>query len=193
MIEEVQAAGAEWHLLYGGRERTTMAFTEQMSAYGDRVTLWPQDEHGLLDLASLLGSPREDTAIYCCGPEGLLGAVEDACRTWPPGALHIERFSAKPAQEPSPGAFETFDVVCQRSGITITVQEGQSVLEALEEAQVNILGSCYEGICGTCEAVVLEGTPDHRDSVLTDADRESGNVMLTCVSRSRSERLVLDL
>jgi ferredoxin-NADP reductase len=193
MIEEVHAAGAEWQLLYGGRERATMAFTEELSAYGEPVKIWPQDEHGMLDLESVLGSPREDTAVYCCGPEGLLNAVEGACAPWPAGALHIERFAAKPAQEPTPDALESFEVVCQQSGITITIDSGQSVLEALEEAHVNILGSCYEGICGTCEAVVLEGVPDHRDSVLTDDERASNRVMLTCVSRSLSERLVLDL
>jgi ferredoxin-NADP reductase len=194
MIEAAEAAGADWNLLYGGRERASMAFTEELSAYGERVTIWPQDARGMLDLASVLGSPREDTAVYCCGPEGLLSAVEGACAPWPAGALHIERFSAKPGQdEPTPGALESFEVVCQQSGVTITVSEGQSVLEALEAADVNVLASCLEGICGTCEASVLDGTPDHRDSVLTDDERAANEVMMTCVSRSLSDRLVLDL
>jgi ferredoxin-NADP reductase len=193
MIEAAEAAGAEWHLLYGGRERASMAFTEELSAHGERVTLWPQDERGMLDLPSVLGTPREDTSVYCCGPGGLLDAVEAACAPWPAGALHIERFSAKPGPAPAEGALETFEVVCQRSGITVTVSGEQSVLEALEDAQVNVLGSCYEGVCGSCEAEVLEGIPDHRDSVLTDDERAANDVMMCCVSRSLSERLVLDL
>jgi ferredoxin len=88
---------------------------------------------------------------------------------------------------------ESFQVVCQRSGVAVDVSEDTSILEALEDADIPILSSCLEGICGTCEATVLEGTPDHRDSVLTDAERASGNRILTCVSRSCSEKLVLDL
>jgi ferredoxin-NADP reductase len=193
MIEAAEATGADWHLLYGGRERASMAFVDELSVYGERVTFWPQDEQGMLDLPSVLGTPREDTPVYCCGPEGLLGAVEGACEPWPSGALHIERFSAKPVTAEPAEALETFEVVCQQSGITITVTPEQSVLDALEDANVNILGSCFQGICGSCEAAVLEGEPDHRDSVLTDDERAVNDVMMTCVSRSLSERLVLDL
>jgi ferredoxin-NADP reductase len=194
MIEAAEAAGAHWHLAYGGRTRDSMAFVEHLSAYGERVTIWPQDEQGLLDLNGILGSPSEDTLVYCCGPEALLSAVEGACASWPTGALHVERFAAKPgADEPTPEALESFEVLCQRSGITVTVPAGQSVFEVLEDAGVGVLGSCMEGICGTCEAAVIEGTPHHRDSVLTADERACNDAMMLCVSRSLSDRLVLDL
>jgi ferredoxin-NADP reductase len=194
MIEAAEAAGADWHLLYGGRQRASMAFVDRLAAHGDRVAIWPQDERGLLDLASVIGTPREDTLVYCCGPEGLLSAVEDACAPWPSGALRIERFAAKSQpDEPPDGALESFEVVCQRSGITVTVSADESILDVLQNAGVNMLASCMEGICGTCEAEVIDGTPHHRDSVLTDDEKAANDVMMTCVSRSMSERLVLDL
>ena len=95
MIAEAEASGADWTLLYGGRERASMAFVDELERYGDKVTINPQDEKGRLDLVSVLGTPRPDTLVYCCGPEGLLTAVEELCQDWPPGALHLERFSAK--------------------------------------------------------------------------------------------------
>jgi ferredoxin-NADP reductase len=195
MLEEVQRAGNDWTLLYGGRTRTSMAFVDELvERYPDRVTVWPQDERGFLDLAKRLKDPTDDTLVYCCGPEGLLSAVESQCAHWPAGALHIERFAAKaPTAEEAAEALDQFEVVCQRSGLTFEITSDQSILEVLEEAGIPILGSCYEGVCGTCEARVLEGTPDQRDSVLTDAEKAAGEVMLICVSRSRSERLVLDL
>lgn len=193
MIEAAQANGADWQLLYGGRERASMAFVDSLKGYGERVTVWPQDTHGMLDLASVLSPPREDTLVYCCGPEGLLGAVEEACRPWPAGTLHVERFSAKPLDEPSPGALGTFDVECRRSGVTVTVPADRSIYHALEAAGVDVLGSCLEGVCGTCETDVIEGEPDHRDSVLSEAERAKGDMVMICVSRSRSGRLVLDL
>ena len=194
MIEAAEAAGAQWRLAYGGRMRASMAFVEGLVAYGERVTIWPQDEQGLLDLPGILGSAREDTLVYCCGPEALLSAVEGACASRPPGALHLERFAAKPgADQSASGALESFEVVCQRSGITVTVPAERSVFEVLEDAGVSVLGSCLEGICGTCEAAVIEGTPDHRDSVLGDEEQARNDAMMLCVSRSLSDRLVLDL
>jgi ferredoxin len=170
-----------------------MAFLDQLDEYGDRVTVWPQDEHGMLDLDSVLSEPQEDTLVYCCGPEGLLSAVEEACRPWPEGSLHVERFSAKPIEEPSPDALETFEVECQRSGVTVSVSADRSIYEAVEEAGIDVLGSCMEGVCGTCECDVIEGEPDHRDSVLSEAERDRGDMIMICVSRSRSEKLVLDI
>ena len=195
MIEAVQQAGNDWTLLYGGRAKSSMAFADELAErYPDRVTVWPQDERGLLDLESLLKEPEDNTLVYSCGPEGLLSAVEQQCAGWPVGTLHIERFAAKaPCEEQAAEALDRFDVVCQRTGVTFEVTSDKSILEILEEADVPIMASCYEGVCGTCEARVLEGTPDHRDSMLTDAEKDAGEVMLVCVSRSRTERLVLDL
>ena len=172
-----------------------MAFAGELSnAYGDRITLWPNDEKGHFDLEGALKEPADQALVYCCGPETLLSAAEQYCGHWPEGSLHIERFAAKaPSAEPAAEALESFHVVCQRSGRTVEVSADTSILEALEDADIPIMSSCMEGICGTCEAAVLEGTPDHRDSMLTDAERASGDVILTCVSRSRSEKLVLDL
>lgn len=123
-----------------------------------------------------------------------MSGVEQHSAHWPDGSLHLERFAAKTVSaEEAAEALDEFEVVCQRSGVTIEMTADQSILEALEDADVPVLGSCYEGVCGTCEVKVLEGTPAHRDSILTDADRASNTVMLPCVSRSRSERLVLDI
>lgn len=193
MIEEAEARGADWRLLYGGRERASMAFLDELARYGERVKVCPQDEEGLLDLTTPLSEARDDTLVYCCGPEGLLAAVEETCRHWPEGSLHVERFAAKPTAEALPPSRDSFEVVCQRSGVTFTIPPDQTIYEVLEEADIDVLGSCLEGICGTCECEVIEGEPDHRDSILTDDEKADGNVMMICVSRSRSERLVLDL
>jgi ferredoxin-NADP reductase len=193
MIEAAEARGADWHLLYGGRERASMGFLNELEAYGPKVTIVPQDERGVLDLENAIGTPRADTLVYCCGPEGLLNAVESMCQPWPEGSLHIERFSAKSAGTPAADTPGSFEVVCQRSGITLTVGVDQTIFEVAEEAGLDLLGACMEGVCGTCEVEVVEGIPDHRDSVLSDAEQTAGDAMMICVSRSRSERLVLDI
>jgi len=192
MIAEAEAAGVEWRLLYGGRERASMAFLDELAPYGERVTIVPQDEMGTLDLESVLGTPRPDTLVYCCGPEGLLSAVEKFCENWPPGALHLERFSAKP-QEPAAEADSSFELVLERSGLTLQVPPDKSVLEVIRAAGVSVLASCLEGVCGTCETEVIDGDVDHRDSVLNEEERAANEYMMVCVSRCRSPRLTLDL
>lgn len=191
MVRAAEASGADWKLVYGGRSRVSMAFLDELALYGDRVQLCPQDETGLLDLKALLAIPDADTKIYCCGPEPLLNAVEANCAHWPTGSLHLERFVAKPLSEPVLST--PFEVYLAKTGVTVTVDPDQSVLAAVESAGVKVLSSCQEGTCGTCETEVLEGVPDHRDSVLDAEARERGDCMMICVSRSCSPRLVLDL
>lgn len=168
-----------------------MAFLDDLGD-DDRVTVWPGDERGRFDLDSVLGEPRSDTLVYCCGPAALLDAVEEKCAVWPDGSLHLERFMAKQVDAPE-NALDSFEVECAMSGVTVTVPDGTSIFAAVEEAGVDVIGSCMEGICGTCEADVLEGTPDHRDSILSRAERERGDTVMMCVSRSLSSKLVLDL
>jgi ferredoxin-NADP reductase len=192
MTRAVDTAGASWELHYGGRTRTSMAFIDELDSYVDRVSVQPQDELGLLDLESILGEPREDTLVYCCGPEPLMAAVEKACTSWLPGSLHLERFSPKASPE-SIGRDQAFVVTFQRSGLTGTVSSNQSILEVAEQSGLSVLYSCREGTCGSCETAVIEGEPDHRDSVLTTEEQETGELMMICVSRCRSPRLVLDL
>ncbi len=189
MIAAVEATGAPWHLAYGGRTRNSMACVPELLTYGDRVRLVPQDEEGLLDLGSILAAPRVHTLIYCCGPEPLLAAVEEHATRWPAGALKIERFTAK---EIDTEGDESFDLVLDRSGVTVQVAPDQTVFDAMRAAGVAVLGSCLEGICGTCETPVLEGEVDHRDSVLEPDEQEAMDAMMVCVSRARGDRLVLD-
>jgi ferredoxin-NADP reductase len=192
MIAEAETAGADWRLIYGGRERASMAFLDELAQYGDRVMIVPQNEMGMLDLESLLGTPQADTLVYCCGPEGLLSAVEKFCENWPPSALHLERFSAKP-QEPAAEADSSFELVLERSGLTLQVPPDKSVLEVIRAAGVSVLASCLEGVCGTCETEVIDGDVDHRDSVLNEEEQAANEYMMVCVSRCRSPRLTLDL
>jgi ferredoxin-NADP reductase len=191
MVAEAERRGRRWELAYGGRSRASMAFLDELAAYGDKVTVRPQDRFGLLDLDALLGEPHAGTAVYCCGPPPLLAAVAERCQAWPAGALRVERFAADEGVTSHEG--ETFEVELASCGRVIGVPAGQSVLTALRGAGFEVLSSCEEGTCGTCETPVLAGVPDHRDAVLTPAERAAGDIMMVCVSRSKTPRLVLDL
>jgi ferredoxin-NADP reductase len=192
MVQQAELLGADWRLLYGGRRRAAMAFLDRLEPYGDRVRVVPHDEGGLRgELPAFLGEPRADTRVYCCGPAPLLAAVEAACAGWPPHSVRTERFVADELAAPAREAAFTVDLA--RSGRRVDVPPGTSVLEAVTAAGVEVLSSCRQGTCGTCETTVLAGRPDHRDSLLDDDERAAGDCMYVCVSRSLDDLLVLDL
>jgi ferredoxin-NADP reductase len=191
MIHQANLLGADWQLLYGGRRRGSMAFLNELAGYGERVRAVPQEEFGLLDLAGFLGEPRPDTRVYCCGPAPLLAAIEAACAGWPAYTLRTERFVGQELDTPARDI--PFEVVLARSGGSLTVTPNLSVLHAVRAAGVDVLSSCRQGTCGTCETTVLAGQPDHRDSILEDNERAAGDCMFICVSRALGDRLVLDL
>ncbi|MFE2375680.1 PDR/VanB family oxidoreductase [Streptomyces sp. NPDC059398] len=188
MARDAERRSVPYTLVHGGRTRASMAFGAELAALGGDVLRHPQDELGHIDLAAALDGVGPGTLVYCCGPEPLLAAVEAAC---PAGLLRVERFAA-PAVEPA-GDDTAFDVECRASGVTVPVGSGTSVLAAVEAAGIPVGSSCRDGICGTCETRVLEGTPDHRDFVLSETEHASNATMMICVSRCASGPLVLDL
>ncbi|MEV0095316.1 PDR/VanB family oxidoreductase [Streptomyces sp. NPDC050738] len=184
MLRQLHAAGADWTLLYCGRSRSSMPFLDEVEKLGapDRVEVVAEDELGFPELD--FTTAAEGTAFYCCGPEGLMTAVAEAVPAT--ASLHLERFA--PGAATTGGAFE---VELHRSGRTITVAPGTTVLAAVRAELPNVSYSCEQGFCGTCQQRVLEGDIDHRDELLTDSERDDS--MLICVSRCTGDRLVLDL
>jgi ferredoxin len=170
--------GVEWRLLYCGRDRASMPFLEEVEKLGggDRVTV----VEGPPDLGVLLADVPDGAAVHCCGPEGLMAAVEERF----PG-VHLERFA------PRSSAGGAFEIELRRSGRTLTVPADSTVLAAVRAQLPDTAYSCEQGFCGTCQQRVLEGEVDHRDELLTDGERSDS--MLICVSRARGDRLVLDL
>jgi cytochrome P450/ferredoxin-NADP reductase len=192
MIGEAERGGADWNLAYGGRTRSSMAFLDELAAYGDRVTVVPQDELGHLDLPGLLGEAREDTLVYACGPEPLLRAAEERAAHWPKDSLRLERFAPKAVERTVPdGAFE---VEFAESGTVVEVGAEETILDAAERAGMPFISSCKTGTCGTCETPILSGRADHRDSILTASEQEANETLMICVSRAAAgcPRLVLD-
>ncbi|MEV6661499.1 PDR/VanB family oxidoreductase [Nocardia fluminea] len=182
MIDAVSRCGVPWHLNYGGRSMEHMAYAEMLTTrYGASVTLCPQDRDGLLDLAGIVADLTTETAVYACGPEGMLSALEGlaAEASW---SFHCERFAGNNEVAHRPDD-EPFEVTLTSAGITLEIQPGESILDAVEREGVFVMSSCREGICGSCETPVVSGEIDHRDDYLTDEERASGDVMMICVSR----------
>jgi ferredoxin-NADP reductase len=196
MIGEVRRAGREMRLLYGGRRRESMAFIDQVGGM-EGVTIAPEDEVGLLDLAGAIGASSPDTAVYCCGPERLIAAVESCCAGLGRPRPHAERFTARPDHmielRAAQAANTAFVVVVAGTGLRVTVPAERSIAQALDEAGIFVPTSCTEGYCGVCQTGVVDGIPEHRDDYLSAEERAANTSMMVCCGRSRTPELVLDL
>ncbi|MDX2600313.1 PDR/VanB family oxidoreductase [Streptomyces caniscabiei] len=200
MVREAAATGTPWTLIYGGRTRASMAYTEELIELAalsqGEVLLVPQDERGHPDFAAAFGGAPEGTAVYACGPEPMLQAAEAFSeQLLAPGALHLERFGAKPqdADDAAAASNTPFEVELARSGRTLTVPADRRLIDVVREVVPQVPFSCEEGYCGSCETGVLDGIPDHRDQVLTPDERDSNETMMICVGRCLSRKLTLDL
>lgn len=190
--------GKDITVLYGGRSRASMAFIEELEQLApEQVTIVPQDEiAGLLDLRGALDNIGPDTAVYCCGPSAMIAATEELCAELGIGSrLHIERFTAGDELEIpfDPENNTAFDVELARTGVTLHVPADKRLIEVAREVLPDLSYDCEKGFCGACDTRVIAGTPEHFDSILSEEERDSGSCMMICVSRTRDERLVLDL
>ncbi|KAF0845723.1 PDR/VanB family oxidoreductase [Nocardia caishijiensis] len=179
--------GVDWTLVYSGRSRATIPFLAELEAFGAHVIVRTDDEHGLPSATDLLPGVGPGTAIYACGPTPMTSAVVGAVRAMPEVELHYERFSPPPIVDGVP-----FEIELAATGEVLTVPADRTVLDTILAVRPDQPYSCRQGFCRTCVVRVREGDPEHRESVLSESDHAAG-AMLACVSRSRGERLVLDL
>jgi tetrachlorobenzoquinone reductase len=195
MVQRLEELGRPWELYYCTRTRQNAAFLDELRQLGERVHLnlhvnFDEEPGGkMLDIAGVLATAKPETHVYCCGPLPMLAAFEEAAKGRAPETVHVEYFSAKEA----PAAGGGFTVVLAKSGKTIAVPPGKTILDAVLDAGIDAPYACMEGVCGTCETKVIEGEPDHRDLVLSQEERAASKTMMICCSGCNSARLVLDL
>lgn len=198
MIEDLQATGENFQLHYCSRSPERTAFRDRLGPLARDKRVFHHYDHGDpargLAIAELLQTRAEGTHLYYCGPSGFMAAVAKAAAHWPASTVHSEYFAAPPAVWPRAEvdtANGAFQVKVASTGQTLIVPANRTIVEILREAGINCETSCEAGVCGTCRTRYLEGTPEHCDFVLNEADREQ--YVMICCSRSNSETLVLDL
>jgi ferredoxin-NADP reductase len=194
MLAEVQRRDVPWRCWYAGRNAASMAYVDEVAAYGkDHVATLFEDEVGRPDIAGLFSALRPGTVVYCCGPKGMIAAAEAA--SWRIGTrqLHLERFhpTLVPASVLSFG--HAFDVRLERHDVVLHVPPERSLLSIVRDVVPSAPSSCGSGSCGVCETRVLAGEIEHRDRVLSAEECARGDVMMICVSRAKSDLLVLDI
>ena len=193
MAARLKHLGRHWRLHYAARSPQRAAYAREMQALetaGVQVDLrYSSEGLGRLDLKQIVREAPAGSHLYCCGPAGMIDEFLAACEGLAPQRVHLERFTASQAAATAGG----YEVELRRSGRTLAVEPGRTLLDTLLDAGVDVQYSCSQGICGTCCTNVLEGTPDHRDDYLTAEEKASNKAMMVCCSGSLGPRLVLDL
>ncbi len=221
MARRARERGIAYELHYSGRTRATMAYLDELAAlHGQQLRLHVSDEGGRADYAALLAAaggadgrkhgqqgrqqqggqqhgqrvlPQAGPVhVYACGPERMLQALAQAAETRPSLALHLEHFHSA-AGKLDPAREQAFEVELKDSGLVLTVGPGQTLLEALRAANIDVQSDCGEGLCGSCEVAVIDGEVDHRDVVLSASERQQNRRMMACCSRAAGQRIVLAL
>ncbi|MGC2777440.1 MAG: PDR/VanB family oxidoreductase [Bradyrhizobium sp.] len=192
MAAELTARASPYRLHYAGRSRGLLAFLPHLQEIcANGLSVHYDSDESRLDIAAALGDAAADSHIYVCGPAGMIDAVKAAALAEgvPADRVHYELFRAEQPSSPD----LPFEVELKSTGQVVRVAAGQTIIQALEAAGLDVLYDCQRGDCGICQCGVIAGVPDHRDVILSDDEKASNKVMQICVSRAKSERLVLDL
>lgn len=193
MARFLDKSGLPYELHYFARSDEQIAFRSELSALHGRIMLHTglsRDSIGQT-IATALGSWSRAQHVYVCGPSTLLESVRAtaAAQNWPEEAIHFEYFRNDKVIDDS----SSFEIELARSAMTLQVPAGQTILEVMREAGLSVPSSCEQGACGTCLTGVIEGECDHQDVYLNDSEKGANTAILTCVSRAKSARLVLDI
>lgn len=195
MAHQLHAAGKDFRLCYRSRSASWAAFSQELAAqpWSDKVETYFSDEGGResFNLDEMLAAAPSNSQLYVCGPNSFIETVEQtATAVLGEDAVHSEKFYP---EEHDTSGDKAFELVCQKSGLTVEIPADESIVQVLEANGIDVPTSCTEGICGSCISKVIEGEVEHRDEVLTKADREKRHLFTPCCSRAKGERLVVDL
>ncbi len=193
MAQTLETQGHSFELHVFAQSEAHLAFRDILDGLGSNVRLHtgldPQATGAVL--AKALQGYDYAHHVYVCGPGPMLDAARSiaADHGWPEEAVHFEYFKNTKTVDDS----SAFEIALARSALTLQVPAGKTILEVLHDNGIEAPSSCEQGACGTCLASVIEGEPEHQDVYLSEAEKAANDRIITCVSRARSKRLVLDV
>lgn len=192
MMRELTRHGKPWALHYGGKSLAALAYLDALQLLeGNEINIYLKNETRRVPVKEIMSNLSSDDVVYVCGPESMIDEVEEI------GAnlgvrVCLERFGPVSGEKPD-ALGSTFEVELARTQAILTVPENTRLIDVVRTVVPSVPFSCEEGYCGSCETTVIDGIPDHRDTILSAAERETNECMMICVGRAKTPRLVLDL
>lgn len=191
MAKHLERSGSLFEVHYAARSRGEAAFADILACdpFKNKVKFYFDDEHKRIDLDGILSKFTSGTAIYCCGPPGLMNAVTSRSGHWPEGSIRLDSF--EPLDDNAED--QTFTVKLASTGQIYDIPPGKSILRVLRDHGVRVGSQCEQGVCGACLTPIVAGLPDHRDRVLSESEKRANDLVALCCSRSLTNSLVLDM
>ena len=191
MYNRLLSLGRPCDLFICFRTANDAIFLEEFASHTNVHEHFDDEANCIFPIEDVLLRYGAEAHYYCCGPSPMLDAFQrsGAALQYPGEHLHLERFSSVHKKEIN----RPFLVTFARSNLTALVSETQTIIDVALAASIPVDFICLEGVCGTCHTAVISGTPDHRDCVLSDAERAQNDQMMICCSRAISETLTLDM
>lgn len=192
MMRKLSKEGRLWALHYGGKSLAALAYLDALQLMeGNEINIYLKNETRRIPVLDVMSGLSSSDVVYVCGPEPMIDEVEQTgARLGIP--VHLERFGPIAGEAPT-ATGDSFEVELARTGTVLTVPEDTRLIDVVRSVVPSVPFSCEEGYCGSCETGVLEGVPDHRDSILSPEEKETNECMMICVGRAKTPRLVLDL
>lgn len=191
-MEELARRNADYELNYAFRvpEYTALLNDLNKDVHADHIQTYISSEGVFLDLDQLISKQPLGTHIYVCGPTSMIDATVEACNKYRhrDEYVHWEQFSLNVSESGN-----AFTVILAKSNHRIEVKQDQTILQAIESLNIDVECLCREGVCGTCETVILEGEAEHLDEYLDDDEKAAQKTMMICVSRAKTEEITLEL
>jgi ferredoxin-NADP reductase len=192
MMRSLSKQGKPWVLHYGGKSLAALAYLDALQLMeGNEISIYLKNETRRIPVSDIVSTLSTDDVIYVCGPESMISEVEQV-GAYAGIRVCLERFGPAPGEKPEVGG-DSFEVELAKSARTLTVPADTRLIDIVRTVVPSVPFSCEEGYCGSCETGVLEGVPDHRDSILSPEEKANNDCMMICVGRSKTPRLVLDI
>ena len=193
MSQALDVMGLDYEFHYFVQNDKHIAFSSVLNKLKNKAFIHEglSPDSTVKKINDVLKSPKNSMNLYVCGPGPMLEATRQIAAelNWPNNSIHFEYFKNSNEIDDS----SSFEIELARSALSLNVPSGKSILEVLRENGVDLPSSCEQGACGTCKVGVIKGSIDHQDVYLNEGERSEGDVMMTCVSRSLSKSLILDI
>lgn len=192
MARALAEQGRPFEFYYQVRTPDRAAYAAELRELvpGPGLHLRSSSVDGYFTPEEVLRAAGPGVTVYVCGPEPFMEHVRKGAEAVGVGAdsFHVERF-----KHDADTAGHPFSLTARRSGVTVLVGDSDTPSRALARAGVFVPTACEQGVCGTCVARVLAGTPDHRDVILSAEEKAQGHLMTLCCSRASGESITIDL
>lgn len=193
-------------LFYGNRSEDEVIFKatidELKAQHSDRLLvqnfLSSNGERLDADRVQSLVAGLPESNYFVCGPEGMIAAVKEGLEKANIAAsnINIEYFASPKTEKKAvetvvSGEVNEITAILDGESHSITLESGESILDAANRIGIDPPFSCQSGVCTTCKCKVMSGEVDMENNFGLGEDEAEEGFILSCISKPVSAGVVV--